>query len=163
MRQIMFTTRRCVQKFNNDLHTCTYEKIWRKTLIRMQCRQFVPRAAICTDKTLITLNVLIQMNTAMLRNWPVSHYATFSRVSLITCACSFEFKTLWLHKVLSVQISVNCMEPSYRLNVNFCLNVLWSCVKACADLVFLSYVTHSLLTKKLPNSDWRPEKIVFLT
>ena len=32
--------------------------IWGKTLIPMQCRQFVPHAPICTDKNLITLTIL---------------------------------------------------------------------------------------------------------
>ena len=50
------------------------------------------------------LMFLIQTNMPMLRNL---------RVGCAAWACSFELKTLRLHRVLSVQIAVIYIEPSY--------------------------------------------------
>ena len=57
------------------------------------------------------------MNILMLRNQPASRRAPISRVGCAAWVWSFEFKILRLHRVLSIQISVIYVEPSYWLNV----------------------------------------------
>ena len=77
-----------------------------------QCRQFVRRAAICTDETIITLNILNPNEYA--------HTGQPTREGkLIGCAawaCSFEFKILRLIRILSLQIAAavtNCLHRHY--------------------------------------------------
>ena len=62
-------------------------------------------------------------------------------------ACSFEFKTLRLHRVSSVQITVIHTEPSYWLNVGCWISSALIHVKFCVRLVFPTCVALSSLTK----------------
>ena len=73
--------------------------------VMYECRDFVTAAAICTDKTLITLNFLNSNEH--------SHAVQPTREGCASWACSFEFKILRLHRVLSIQIAVIYIEPSY--------------------------------------------------
>ena len=61
---------------------------------------------------------------------------TASRVGCTAWACSFEFKTLRLHRILSLQIVVIHIEPIYWLNVGYWISSVLSYVKFCVDLVF---------------------------
>ena len=54
----MFTARRYDQKVDNDRHAYACEEMLGKKLICMKSSQFVPHTMICTDKTLITINIL---------------------------------------------------------------------------------------------------------
>ena len=87
-----------------------------------QFRQFVVATAICADKILITLNALNPNEHA--------HAAQLTREGKrVHCAawgCSFEFKTLRVIRVLSTQIAVTCIEPSYWLNAGCWLSSVLS-------------------------------------
>ena len=53
---------------------------------------------------------LIQMNIPMRRNQPAKKERSGTRVGCAVYACSFKFKMLRLHVVLSMDISVICIE-----------------------------------------------------
>ena len=78
----------------------------------------------------------------MMRTQPTSHYAPFSRVGRATHAYSFEFKTLRLHRGLSLKIAINYIEPSYWLSIGHWLRSGLSYAKTRANFVFTPYFAH---------------------
>ena len=73
-----------------------------------QCRKFVTTAAICADKTLITLNVLNSNE----HTYAAQRSRFPSRFCCAAWACPFELKMLRLIRVSSAQIAAavtNCL------------------------------------------------------
>ena len=83
------------------------------------------------------------MSMSMMCNEPATRYATFSQVGRPAWACSFEFKSLRLNRVLLVQIAVNHIEPSYLLNLGYWFSSELSWEKSCVcHILFVLHISH---------------------
>ena len=76
-------------------------------LLPYRCRQFVPGATSCADKTLLTLNVLnsyAHAPAAHPNRFPSASLPPFSQFGRAAEACACEFKTLRVNRILSAQL-----------------------------------------------------------
>ena len=111
---------------------CLSGNITRAKIVCVSMQAVVAAAAICADKTLISLNILNSNE----HTHAAQQTREGKRVRCAAQVCSFEFKILRLIRVLSTQIAVIYIEPSYRHYVGCWLSSVLSQVKTCVDWVF---------------------------